>query len=94
MQSAPAKLAEPCGRLCARSHPADIVYTADVFDKAALDLIVQHNIPVNIGSPDMINQLGEVAPGRNITLRINPALVMATVRRPTPGSTIQAWYLA
>ncbi len=54
------------------SHPADIVYTADVFDKAALDLIVQHNIPVNIGSPDMINQLGEVAPGRNITLRINP----------------------
>ncbi len=56
----------------ANSHPAGIVYTADVFDKAALDLVVQHNIPVNIGSPDMINQLGEVAPGRNITLRINP----------------------
>ena len=27
------------------SNPAGIVYTADVFDKAALDLIVQHNIP-------------------------------------------------
>ena len=56
----------------ADTNPAGIVYTADVFDKAALDLIVRHNIHVNIGSPDMIDQLGEVAPGRNITLRINP----------------------
>lgn len=54
------------------SHPKGIVYTADVFDKAALDLVVRHNIHVNVGSPDMIDQLGEVAPGRNITLRINP----------------------
>lgn len=56
----------------ADTHPSGIVYTADVFDKAALDLIVRHNIHVNIGSPDMIDQLGDVAPGRNITLRINP----------------------
>ncbi len=54
------------------SKPAGIVYTADVFDKAALDLVVKHDLHVNIGSPDMIDQLGEVAPGRNITLRINP----------------------
>ncbi|QDV23823.1 diaminopimelate decarboxylase [Aureliella helgolandensis] len=54
------------------THPAGIVYTADVFDQAALDLVVQHNIPVNCGSPDMIDQLGAVAPGRNIALRINP----------------------
>ena len=56
----------------ATSHPAGIVYTADVFDQAALDLIVEHNIPVNVGSPDMIDQLGERAPGRNIFMRINP----------------------
>lgn len=54
------------------SHPAGIVYTADVFDREALELVVKHNIPVNVGSPDMIDQLGEVAPGRNIALRINP----------------------
>ncbi len=54
------------------SHPAGIVYTADVFDHQALELVVKHNIPVNIGSPDMIDQLGQVAPGRNIALRINP----------------------
>ena len=49
-----------------------IVYTADVFDQEALDLCVEHNIHVNVGSPDMIDQLGARAPGRNITLRINP----------------------
>lgn len=54
------------------SHPAGIVYTADVFDRAALDLVLEHRIPVNVGSPDMIDQLGEVAPGSNIALRINP----------------------
>ncbi|MEZ6134856.1 MAG: diaminopimelate decarboxylase [Pirellulaceae bacterium] len=54
------------------SHPAGIVYTADIFDRESLDLVVKHNIPVNVGSPDMIDQLGERAPGRNIALRINP----------------------
>lgn len=52
--------------------PPPIVYTADIFDRDALELVVEHNIEVNVGSPDMINQLGDVAPGRNITLRINP----------------------
>lgn len=50
----------------------EIVYTADIFDREVLDLVVKHDIHVNCGSPDMIDQLGERAPGRNITLRINP----------------------
>ncbi len=49
-----------------------VVYTADIFDSEALSMVVEKNIPVNIGSPDMIQQLGAVAPGREITLRINP----------------------
>jgi len=52
-------------------HP-QIVYTADIFDRESLDTVVRLNIPVNCGSPEMIDQLGERAPGRNITLRINP----------------------
>ncbi len=52
--------------------PPPIVYTADIFDHDALDLCMKHNIPVNCGSPDMIDQLGVVAPGREITLRVNP----------------------
>ncbi len=49
-----------------------VVYTADVFDAEALDLCVEQNVHVNCGSPDMIDQLGSRAPGREITLRINP----------------------
>lgn len=52
--------------------PHGIVYTADIFDREALDLVVELNIHTNCGSPDMLDQLGERAPGREITLRINP----------------------
>jgi diaminopimelate decarboxylase len=56
----------------AAGNPPPIVYTADIFDAEALELVVQHGLHVNCGSPDMIDQLGEVAPGREITLRLNP----------------------
>ncbi|TWU24523.1 diaminopimelate decarboxylase [Bythopirellula polymerisocia] len=52
-------------------HP-EIVYTADLFDRESLDLVVENNLPVNCGSPEMIDQLGERMPGCGITLRINP----------------------
>ena len=60
------------------THPSEIVYTADIFDREALDLVVEHDIHVNCGSPDMIDQYGESRgrgrPGSlgGITLRINP----------------------
>jgi len=53
-------------------EPPEIVYTADIFDHEALALVVEQGVHVNCGSPDMIDQLGEAAPGQNITLRINP----------------------
>jgi diaminopimelate decarboxylase len=53
-------------------HPTEIVYTADIFDRESLDVIVEHDIHVNFGSPDMIDQYGERSPGKSITLRINP----------------------
>ncbi len=53
-----------------RKH--EIVYTADIFDREALELVIEHGLPVNCGSPDMISQLGELRPGSDITLRINP----------------------
>ncbi|MDO4585984.1 MAG: diaminopimelate decarboxylase [Planctomycetia bacterium] len=57
----------------AEGKPYPIVYTADIFDKEALDLIADEApVHVNCGSMDMIWQLGERAPGRKITLRINP----------------------
>lgn len=53
-------------------NPPPIVYTADIFDRESLEVVIEHGIHVNCGSPDMIDQLGEKAPGRDITLRINP----------------------
>lgn len=50
----------------------DIVYTADIFDRAAIEMVVAHDIHCNMGSPDMIDQYGERMPDRPITLRINP----------------------
>ena len=50
----------------------EIVYTADIFDKDALDLVLEHDIHVNCGSPDMIDQLGKRKSGAEITLRLNP----------------------
>ncbi|MEX2142181.1 MAG: diaminopimelate decarboxylase [Pirellulales bacterium] len=55
-----------------QGEPPPIVYTADIFDQESLDLVVEQSIHVNCGSPDMIDQLGERAAGRSITLRINP----------------------
>jgi diaminopimelate decarboxylase len=48
------------------------VYTADIFDRESLELVVERGLHVNCGSPDMIDQLGQRAPGREITLRLNP----------------------
>ncbi len=53
-------------------NPPPIVYTADIFDREALDLVVEQKIHVNCGSPVMLDQLGERAPGSRVTLRINP----------------------
>ena len=55
-----------------QGDPPPIVYTADIFDRKSLDMVVEHGIHANLGSPDMIDQLGARAPGREITLRINP----------------------
>jgi diaminopimelate decarboxylase len=60
-----------------QSHPPEIVFTADVFDREAMELVIKHDLHVNCGSPDMIDQYGAAAKaaglaGRTITLRINP----------------------
>lgn len=52
--------------------PPPIVYTADVFDREAMQLVLEHGVQVNCGSPDMLEQLGQRRPGSNVTLRINP----------------------
>lgn len=50
----------------------EIVFTADLLDHATLATVVEHRIPVNAGSIDMLDQLGAASPGHPVWLRINP----------------------
>jgi len=65
--------------------PPPIVYTADIFDRESLDMVVSKNIHVNCGSPDMLDQLGSRAPGCNVTLRINPGFGHGHSRKTNTG---------
>lgn len=65
--------------------PPPIVYTADVFDRESLELVIEKNIHVNCGSPDMIDQYGSRAPGREITLRVNPGFGHGHSRKTNTG---------
>ncbi len=70
--------AEIMRALAAGYKPEEIAYTADVFDADALDLLAGEasGAVVNVGSPDMICQLGrrlgDAAKGRELTIRVNP----------------------
>ncbi len=56
----------------AQGEPSGIVFTADLLDRDTLALVVEHTIPVNAGSIDMLQQLGTAHPGHRVWLRINP----------------------
>jgi diaminopimelate decarboxylase len=71
----------------AEGHPPGIVFTADLFDNDAMEMIKTHNIPVNVGSPDMITQLGKFHPGAEVTLRINPGFGHGHSRKVNTGGS-------
>ncbi len=50
----------------------EIVFTADLLDHATLATVVEHRIPVNAGSIDMLDQLGAASRDHPVWLRINP----------------------
>jgi diaminopimelate decarboxylase len=59
-------------RALAAGYPTggdDIVFTADLLDHATLATVIEHGIPVNAGSIDMLHQLPA---GHRVWLRINP----------------------
>jgi diaminopimelate decarboxylase len=51
---------------------SEIVYTSDVLDNATIRRIVELNVPVNAGSPQMLDQIGQASRGHKVWLRINP----------------------
>ncbi|MDO4570763.1 MAG: diaminopimelate decarboxylase [Planctomycetia bacterium] len=73
----------------------EIVYTADIFDREALELCVSNGIHVNCGSIDMIHQLGKALVAREgvefpveITLRVNPGFGHGHSQKTNTGGTL------
>jgi diaminopimelate decarboxylase len=68
-----------------RGEPAGLVYTADLIDDATLDRVVEHDIPVNAGSADVLEQLGRRRPGHRVWLRVNPGFGHGHSRKTNTG---------
>ncbi|MER5862391.1 diaminopimelate decarboxylase [Kitasatospora sp. NPDC002040] len=62
-----------------------IVFTADLLDRATLRRVAELGIPVNAGSPQMLEQLGEAAPGHPVWIRINPGFGHGHSRKTNTG---------
>lgn len=61
--------------LAAGFPPERIVFTADLFDRAALERVGRHGLHVNVGSRAMLAQLAQLTTtrrGASVTLRVNP----------------------
>lgn len=66
-------------------EPAGVVYTADVIDDATLDRVIELDIPVNAGSSDVLEQLGERSRGHRVWIRINPGFGHGYSRKTNTG---------
>jgi diaminopimelate decarboxylase len=69
-------------------EPAGLVYTADVMDDATLARVTELGIPVNAGSPDMLEQLGRKRPGHRIWIRVNPGFGHGHSRKTNTGGPL------
>lgn len=68
-----------------REGKSELVFTADVLTRVALERVVAEEIPVNAGSIDMLRQLAERAPGHRVWLRINPGFGHGHSRKTNTG---------
>lgn len=69
----------------ASGEPPPIVYTADLFDLDALEMVAKHGIHVNCGSADMIDQYAARVGKGEVTLRINPGFGHGHSRKTNTG---------
>lgn len=68
-----------------REGRSELVFTADILTRAALERVVDEEIPVNAGSIDMLRQLAERAPAHRVWLRINPGFGHGHSRKTNTG---------
>ncbi len=66
-------------------EPSGIVYASDLLDESILKRLVELNIPVNAGSPQMLEQIGRRSPGHRVWIRINPGFGSGFSRKTNTG---------
>ncbi|MBX9902226.1 MAG: diaminopimelate decarboxylase [Burkholderiaceae bacterium] len=85
----------------AKAQHAPIIFTADLLDEATIKRVVELGIPVNCGSPQMLEQLGaatsdiDAKRGHPVWLRINPGFGHGHSRKTNTGgegSKHGIWY--
>lgn len=62
-----------------------VVLTADILDRSTLRRVVELGVPVNAGSPQMLEQLGEASPGHKVWMRVNPGFGHGHSRKTNTG---------
>jgi diaminopimelate decarboxylase len=68
--------------------PEEIAFSADLFDRAAIATLRDHPVTINVGSPDMLEQLArlELDPSRReIVIRVNPGFGHGHDRKVSTG---------
>jgi diaminopimelate decarboxylase len=68
-----------------KGEPAGVVFTADVIDDAALDRVIELDVPVNAGSAEMLEQVGRRKPGHRVWVRVNPGFGHGHSRKTNTG---------
>ncbi|HXX49325.1 MAG TPA: diaminopimelate decarboxylase [Myxococcota bacterium] len=66
-------------------EPAGVVFTADVVDAPTLERLCALDVPLNAGSADMLEQLGQRKPGHRVWLRVNPGFGHGHSRKTNTG---------
>lgn len=66
-------------------EPSPLIFTADLFDRATLDRVVELRLPINAGSPQMLDQVGQRSPGHPVWIRINPGFGHGHSRKTNTG---------
>ncbi|MDH2432602.1 diaminopimelate decarboxylase [Pokkaliibacter sp. MBI-7] len=72
-------------RLTTTEGEAEVVFTADLFDRQTLERVVADKIEVNVGSLDMLHQLGPLSPGHRVWIRVNPGFGHGHSRKTNTG---------
>ncbi|MEY9863607.1 diaminopimelate decarboxylase [Catenulispora sp. GAS73] len=62
-----------------------VVFTADLLDRGALARVVESRVPVNAGSPQMLEQVGAASPGHPVWIRVNPGFGHGHSRKTNTG---------